>query len=55
MDNKIKNIVLATVFLVCFVMIIIGQRNIGYPGLTIEIIGLIGILTVLFVYNKAHK
>lgn len=55
MNSKIKPIIMAVVFIVCLSMIIIGQRNVGYEGLAIEFVGLIGLLADLFVYNRDHK
>lgn len=43
------------VFVVCLALIIIGQRNIGVKGLALELVGLIGLLTLLFVYNHQYK
>ncbi|MFV0381369.1 MAG: DUF6903 family protein [Breznakia sp.] len=55
MGVRIKTMVMIIVACICLAMIIIGQKNIGYKGLFIEIIGLIGLLTLLFMYNKDHK
>lgn len=55
MDNKVKSAVLIVVFIVCLMMIILGQRNVGYTGLAVEFVGLIGLLVVLFIYNREHK
>lgn len=55
MESKLKSIIMIVVFIVCLCMIIVGQRNVGYQGLAIEFIGLIGLLADLFVYNKDHK
>ncbi|MCH4207697.1 MAG: hypothetical protein LKF79_05635 [Solobacterium sp.] len=42
-------------FLVSLILVFIGQRNIGYPGLLMELIGLLGMLMVLNLYNRKFK
>ena len=55
MSDTVKNIIMAIVFILSVVLIFVGQKNIGYMGLLIEIIGLAGIVGVLFTYNKKYK
>lgn len=55
MENKVKSIAMLVVFLICLSMIILGQRNVGYTGLAVEFVGLIGLLIILYIYNKEHK
>ena len=55
MDNKIKSMVMVVVFIICLSMIILGQRNVGYTGLGVEFVGLLGLLIILYIYNKEHK
>ncbi len=38
-------------FIICVFMIVSGQRNIGYTGLLIMLVGLLGLLALLFEYN----
>ncbi len=53
--SKVKSIVMIIVFVVCLALVIIGQRNIGLQGLAMEMAGLVGLLTLLFVYNHQYK
>ncbi len=57
--NFIKNIVCATlktvILLVCFYLVVRGQRMVGYPGLSMMLTGLIGILIFLYSYNKKYN
>ena len=53
--NIIKIILMCLLLCVFVGLIIIGQKNIGYAGLGTMIIGLIGILGMLFIYNNKHK
>ncbi|WP_167349593.1 hypothetical protein [Clostridium nigeriense] len=55
MNNMTKIIINIIAFVVFLSMIIIGQRNIGIPGLSIMLVGLTGLLTQLFLYNKKNK
>lgn len=55
MNNAVRNIIMIIVFVVCLALIIIGQRNIAVSGLVMELVGLVGLLTLLFVYNHRYK
>ena len=55
MGKVIKNVILLVVFAVCVGLVIIGQRNISLTGLAMELIGLVGLLVLLFLYNRTYK
>ena len=55
MGKVIKNVILRVVFVVCLGLVIIGQRNISLTGLSMELIGLVGLLVLLFLYNRKYK
>lgn len=55
MNEKIRNLIMVIVFVVCLALIIIGQKNIGVPGLIMELVGVVGLLTLLFIYNNKYK
>ena len=55
MNNAVRNIIMIIVFVVCLALIIIGQRNISVSDLVMELVGLVGLLTLLFVYNHRYK
>ena len=55
MSNVIKNIILFIIFIVCIALIVIGQKNIGATGLAMELIGLAGLLVLLYLYNRKYK
>lgn len=38
-------------FLLCLALVIVGQRNVGYSWLGLQMLGLAGILLLLSVYN----
>lgn len=50
-----RNITLLIIFVLSMALIFIGQKNIGYFGLLLEVIGLAGLLTDLYIYNKKYK
>lgn len=41
-------------FALCIYLIIIGQRMIGYFGLGLMILGLVGLLLMLYSYNQRY-
>ena len=55
MGKVIKNVILLVVFAVCVGLVIIGQRNISLTGLAMELIGLVGLLVLLFLSNRKYK
>lgn len=55
MEGKVKNIIMIIVFIVCLALIIIGQRTVSVAGLVKELVGLTGLLTLLFIYNHRYK
>ena len=55
MQEKIRTLIMAVVFVVCLALIMIGQKSIGVTGLIMELAGLVGLLTLLFIYNNKYK
>ena len=54
-SSTVRNIIMCVAFVIFLAMIIVGQRHISVSGLAMEVIGLIGLLTLLFVYNHRYK
>lgn len=54
-NNIIKNIVMIILFFVFLGMIIIGQKTVGLSNLGLELVGLAGLLALLFVYNRTYR
>ena len=55
MEENKKWIVLlinAALFLICMALVIVGQRRIEAAGLIMQLIGLAGILTLIYLYNR---
>lgn len=55
MNRTTQSILMAILFVVSLAMVIIGQREVGYVNLGIQVVGLIGILFVIHLYNKRFK
>lgn len=59
MNEFTKKIVTAVVVLIVFVvsvaLVVIGQRNIGAAGLLVQLIGVAGLIILLWVYNRQYK
>ena len=53
--STVRNIIMCVAFVIFLTLIIIGQKHISVSGLAMEVIGLIGLLTLLFVYNHRYK
>lgn len=51
----IIGILVAIVFVACIVLVIAGQRIIGWTGLGMELLGLAGLLVLLWLYNRQFK
>ena len=55
MNHTVKVIIKCIVFVVCLALIIMGQKNISITGLTMELVGLVGLLVLLVLYNKKYQ
>ena len=56
-ENKkwIVGIIAAILFVICMALVMVRQRTISASGMFKEILGLCGILVMLFVYNQKYK
>ena len=54
-EKKVMNIIMIVLFFVFLGMIIWAQKTVSVRNLMIEIVGLTGLLTLLFLYNRKHK
>lgn len=59
MNEQVKKLVIgilvAVVLCVCIALVIVGQRNIGLAGLGMEMLGLAGVLVLMWLYNRQYK
>ena len=56
-ENKkwIVGIIAAVLFIICIALVVAGQRRIEAAGLAMQLVGLCGILAMLFAYNQKYK
>lgn len=54
-DNNIIRILKVIFFLLCMFLIIYGQRTVGKLELLLQLIGLGGLLFLLWLYNRKFK
>ena len=56
LKKKLQIVLGIIVLVVCVALVIVGQRNTGaWSGLATQILGLGGILVLLFLYNKQYS
>ena len=48
-------IVVLIVFVVCVALVVIGQRNIGASGLMTQLVGVAGLVVLLWLYNRQYR
>lgn len=59
MNEQVKKVIIgilvAAVFVLCIALVVIGQRHIGLGGLGLELLGLAGLLFLLWLYNYKSR
>ncbi len=59
MNETAKKIIVglfvAILFCVCMALVIVGHRNIGLHGLLTELVGLAGLIFLLWLYNRQYR
>lgn len=43
------------VFIVCIVLVVLGQKRLEASGLIMMLVGLLGILGLLYLYNRKYQ
>ena len=54
-SNIIKTILSLIAFIVCVALVVIGQKTVGIPHLMLEIVGVIGIMILIYLYNRKYQ
>lgn len=56
-ENKKWIVVLinAVIFIACMALVIVGQRRIEATGLIMQLVGLVGILVLIYLYNRKYQ
>ena len=52
--GSLKNIIMVVIFIISVFLTFIGHKIISYKGLAMMLLGLIGILVVLYLYNQTY-
>lgn len=55
MTSKVRAWIRLALFIVCLWLVIVGHSNIGKQGLAIELVGLAGLLVLLWDYNRPYR
>lgn len=53
--KTLLGILAAAAVAVCIALVIIGQRNVGWSGLLMELAGLAGLIVLLWLYNRKYQ
>lgn len=53
--SKTKAMIMLIVFFVSIFLVFYGRTKIGYFGLFLQILGIIGLLSELYLYNKQYR
>ena len=51
----ITGIIVFVIFVVCVSLIVIGQKIVGLPWLCMMLVGLAGLVFLLWLYNRKYK
>lgn len=51
----LTGVIAAIVFVLCIVLVVVGQRNIGPQGLLTMLAGLAGLVALLWFYNRQYR
>lgn len=48
----VSSIIICIAFVVFTAMVVLGQRNIGVKGIVVQLVGLAGLVSLLYLYNR---
>ncbi len=51
----LMGILAAVVFIACIALVVVGQKSVGPTGLLTMLVGLAGLLILLWIYNRQYK
>ena len=51
----LKTVLAIVLFIVCVGLVVVGQRHIGPQGLLVMLLGLVGLILLLYLYNRKFK
>ena len=53
--SPVKALRILLVFIVSIILVFVGRAKEGYMGLLLEIIGIVGLILELYIYNKQYS
>ena len=53
--NWIVILINFVLFIACMALVIVGQKTIEVKGLVMQLVGLAGILALIYVYNRKYQ
>lgn len=53
--NKLKTLIMAILCIVFVVFVIIGQKTVSYNSFFLQLIGLVGLLILVYIYNRQYQ
>jgi|GEM_PF-1507880 hypothetical protein len=53
--SPVKALIILLVFIVSIILVFVGRAKEGYMGLLLEIIGIVGLILELYIYNKQYS
>ena len=53
--SLVKALIILLVFIVSIILVFVGRAKEGYMGLLLEIIGIVGLVLELYIYNKQYS
>lgn len=53
--SKIEKLIMFITFALSLIFVFYGQSKVGYFGLALEIIGVIGLIVLLYLYNRKFR
>ncbi|WP_211748901.1 hypothetical protein [Paenibacillus sp. Marseille-Q4541] len=55
MKDNLRIVLMSIVFIVGIVLVIVGQKDIGAPGLGLMLLGVAMLIGLLWFYNRKYK
>ena len=53
--SVLKTVLAAIFFIICVALVVLGQKNVGPLGLLVMLLGLAGLILLLYLYNRQFK
>ena len=53
--KTLTTILLLAAFALCIALVVVGQRNVGAPGLLVQLLGVAGLMALLWNYNRHFR